>query len=91
MIQINVKKLLQLGRNGDWLGVDRMINLHLSGTNYNLKTEDSFYNPSENVKQFDYDNQLNNALGLGTDSALNTQQDKYDYLEFKLEEANQFI
>ncbi len=91
MKTIDDKKLLQLGKNGDWFNVDKMIRQHLTTTNYNVPVHSERFNHHENINQCAYDNELNNAMGLGIDSALNTQGDKYDYLEFKIDEANRFV
>ncbi len=98
MKTIDTNKLLQLGKNGDWFGVDKMIRQHLTTTNYNIAAGSYHYNPNESEYQLSYDIQLNNAMSLNHgnamslnhDDALNTQEDKYDYLEYRIKEANKY-
>ncbi len=91
MKTIDDKKVLKLAAEGNWQEVNRQLRFHLNDTNYFLDINDSFYNENESANQWDYDNQINNAMNLETDGALNTQGDRYDYLEFKIDEANRYV
>ncbi len=92
MKTINTISLLRVADSGSWLGVDNMINEHLNLTNWNVEVDSILYNKFESDNQWEYDNQLFNAMGLsGQDTPLKTQKEKYDYLKFKIEQANCFV
>ncbi len=96
MNQLKTMDLITLrktGEAGDWLKVDKLIANHLSTTNYNIAVNSTEFDNYESLAQFEYDNQLNNAMGLNSqeDGVLDTHQQKLDYLNFKIEELKKIM